>query len=187
MHKKILLNKIKIIQYYNTQRLNLNMKWSKFSILTTISHLKFLWRSKFTYNLLLIYYYIINNVNTAKAASLLLNYLALQFRILFSKYEQKLFLYLILNFNKLFIKNVNITKLNYFNNLILLQLIITGRWQRKRWVTPFPKTYISSSLNFNKIYKKLYKYHYRLSYAQKSIWTRKGIIGLRVFLIYNRK
>ena len=62
--------------------------------------------------------------NTAK---IFIEYISFQFRVLFSKYEQKLLLYLILNFNKFFIKYINIQQYNTCNNLILLQLIITGR------------------------------------------------------------
>lgn len=187
LSKLVLLKKIKFVKQFNYNLKILKFKSKNSPKLFFLEQIKFLWRSKFTYNLFIIYNLILTTKIIKCSAIILLNYLQIQFRILFSKQEQKLLLYLILNFNKIFIQQLNINKLNYTNNLILLQLIITGRWQRKRWVTPFPKTYISSPYNYNKLSKKIKNNNYYLSYAQKSVWTRKGNIGLRLFLLYNRK
>lgn len=189
--KVILKTKIKFIQWGGSPQQTPNrLNWDKNQILSLMYQqyrIKFLWRSKFTYNLLIVYFILLTFQNLTKGANILITYLSLQFRILFSKHEQKFLMYLILNFNKYFIASINISKFNYYNRLLLLQLIITGRWQRKRWVTPFPKTYLSSPYNYNKFYKKLHKNHYFFSFAQQSVWTRKGNIGLRVFILYNRK
>lgn len=181
--KYILLKKIKI--YSNHKFLNLKINNNFF--FTLINQIRFLWRSKLLVNLLIIYYYLVTSYSIKNNATILIEYLTVQFRIIFSKYEQKLLLYLLLNLNKIFLNLTNIIKYNYFNNLILLQIIITGRWQRKRWVTPFPKTYTSSSLEYNKLLKKYIVKNYYISYSQNNIWTRKGNIGIRGFLLYNRK
>lgn len=177
-----LKQKIKILVVPFNKNFNKN-----FYIFQLLNQIRFLWRSKFLLNLFIIYYYLITNKNLNYNATILLNYLTIQFRVIFSKFEQKLLLYLLLNFNKLFINLNNNLNRNNLNNLILLQVIITGRWQRKRWVTPFPKLYISSPFQYNKLYKKINKQHYILSYKQSSIWTKKGNIGIRIFLLYNRK
>lgn len=193
-------HKYKLLIYYNKiilkQKLQILSKpfkksyikyYQTLEVFKILNQIRFLWRSKFLINMFIIYFYIITNKNLNVNATILLNYLSIQFRVIFSKYEQKLLLYLVLNFNKLFIKFNASIRLNHLNNLILLQIIITGRWQRKRWVTPFPKLYISSPLQYNKLAKKIYKNNYYLSYKQSSIWTKKGNIGIRLFLLYYRK
>lgn len=197
--KLIKYNKYKLLLYFNKQLLKkklkvktkiwlnaFNSKHYKYTF-NLLKRIKFLWRSKFAINLLLIYYFLLFNKNLNLSATILINYLTIQFRIIFSKYEQKMLLYSILTFNKIFIKIINVKKWNYLNKLILLQIIITGRWQRKRWVTPFPKLYISSPLQYNKLFKKIYKSNYSIIYKQSTIWTRKGVIGLRIFLLYQKE
>lgn len=192
--------KYKVLIYYNKlifkQKLQILSKplkknytkyYQTLEVFKFLNQIRFLWRSKFLINMFIIYFYMLTNKNLNINATILLDYLSIQFRVIFSKYEQKLLLYLVLNFNRLFIKFNSSIKLNNLNNLVLLQIIITGRWQRKRWVTPFPKLFISSPLQYNKLAKKIYKNNYYLSYKQSSIWTKKGNIGIRLFLLYYRK
>lgn len=165
---------------------NLNFSKKRNGLFFFWKGIKFLWRFQLVINLLLLYMYIYYyNSNNNILSNILLNYLQCQFRVLFSKQEQKALLKLTLKVNKFFIAKTNLIKYNFFNKLIIMQIIITGRWMRKRWVTPFPKYYKSGLVELNKIFKS-YKSHYNIyfSYKDKQILTRKGLIGIRLFLFF---
>ena len=179
-------NKLKIFKH-STQYKNLfkfNKYKKKYNLLNFFINIRFLWRSQLTINLIILYLYLYTNKNLIMSSTVLLNYIQTQLRVVFSKNDQKSFLNLFLLFNKIFITKLNTVKYNYFNELLLLQLIITGRWQRKRWVTPFPKYYKSGIVKFSKLYNKYNQQDVYLSYKTKKVFTRKGVIGLRVFLFF---
>ena len=149
--------------------------------------IKFLWRYQLTINLVWVYIHIFTTTNIQLCGDYFINYIQIQLRVIFSKYEQKTFLKLILKLNKAFINIINLNKYNFYNNLILLQIIITGRWQRKRWVSPFPLHFKSGLVKLNKV-KKTYKQPlFYTIYRVKQVVTRKGIIGFRIFLFFNLK
>lgn len=183
--KKISNTKIKIFLNRNN---NIELKYNNYNYNLLyyffIKKFKFMWRYLLIVNLIKLYIYLLTTNNLNKTASLLNHYFKNQLRVLFSKQDQKYFLYLILNFNKIFINSFNNYKYNICNNLNSFKIIITGRWQRKRWVTPFPKTYRAGLVKYNILFKKYDKSNYILSYDQKTIFTKKGDIGLRLFLMF---
>ena len=183
-HENFLYYNITKLKYINPDN-TIFTKFNKIIFTQFFFNAKFLWRFQLTINLIIIYIYLFlsNTLNT----NILLVYLKIQLRVIFSKHEQKFFLKLILQLNKFFINKINIYKYNSFNNLILLQIIITGRWQRKRWVNPFPQKYKSGLVELNQIFKSYKKINLYLNYKSSQILTRKGIIGLRLFLFYKNK
>ena len=108
-------------------------------ILNVLITFRFLWRYAWTYTLFLLYLRLLTYKEKRQSVKLLTNYYQFQFRLLFSKLDQKFFLRLIIQWNKFILTFCKNNNLLWLNKLHFFQIIITGRWQRKRWVNPFPK------------------------------------------------
>lgn len=181
---KLLNNSIKL--FIISKRVNI---WKSRSLLMYnfwkhMLYIWFFWRSKFFINLVVVYNTVLTTPKLEFTSKTLVNYLSVQMRIIFSKLEQKYLLYFLLTFNKILIKESDWIGFNMLNQLVILHIIIRGRWQRKRWVRPFPKKYTIGNLKFFKLFKKYTKTEYYLSLSNKQIFTRKGTIHIWIFLFF---
>jgi hypothetical protein len=166
-------------QYLNLKQIINPQSFKMITFLLLFIQLKFLWRNRLLLNLLLLNFILLTYPLFYIVSKILGTYIQIQLRVLFSKNEQKFFLTLILQLTKFFINKKPLFKYSFYNNNInALKIIITGRWQRKRWVAPFPKTFTQGKIfNFKYLNKNLI-----ISYYQAPIYTRKGNIGLKLFL-----
>lgn len=198
---KFIYNKLRFNSYNNYYLLNYSLKlWQKehknSNFLKVIKvnwfrnfidlfrrKFKLFWRKHLILNLILIYLIIFQYKRFIDIARIFGNYATVQLRIIFKKHDQRRFFVLILKLNKFFInKKFYFFKYYNFNTLEACMIIITGRWQRKRWVGSFPKRYREGLV----IRAKHHHFDYWYSFFQGDIYNKKGNIGFRIFFIGNQ-
>ena len=193
--KSILKNKVnyysqlKVFSFLLTGTRSFNVNWGKpkqFLFFDWITNFKFLWRYKFFLNLLIIYSFVILNQHIQISANLLIDYLAPQFRTIFSKHEHRYLIKFIIRFISMFARVLDKEKFSNIEQLLFCQIIITGRWQRKRWVRPFPTVLTSKDPKFFKMFIKHRKEPYITSMSSKEVWTQKGVITFWITLFFKQ-